>query len=332
MAHGWHLVRRPEGTPNPATDFALRELPARALGEGEVRIANRFLSVDPYMRGRMSDVKSYVPPFALDRPMEGGAIGEVVESRAEAVPTGTLVSHMAGWRDEAVIPAAAAQPLPGAAALPLSNWLGVMGMPGMTAWFGLLDVGALKAGDTVFVSAAAGAVGSAVVQIAKARGATVIGSAGGDEKCALVRELGADAMIDYKAAGDRIDRALRQAAPDGIDIYFDNVGGAHLDGALASSRDRARFAICGMIEVYNDGRSTTLRYLPQIIRNRIAIRGFIVSDFMSRMSEFQAGMGALVGTGKVRALETITDGLEAMPDAFLGLFSGANTGKAVVRI
>jgi NADPH-dependent curcumin reductase CurA len=329
MAKAWHLIRRPQGLP-VASDFALRDLSQRELVEGEVRVANRWLSVDPYMRGRMNDGKSYAAPYALNEPMTGGAVGEVIESRADALPVGTRVQHMAGWRDEAILTAAEAQPLP-TGDIPDQAYLGALGMPGMTAWFGLLAVADAKPGETVFVSAAAGAVGSSVIQIAKARGMTVIGSAGGADKVAWVRSLGADHVLDYK--GDTpLAEALGAAAPDGIDVYFDNVGGGHLDAALAHAREGARFAVCGMIDGYNASEPVALRYLMRIIAARIRIQGFLVSDFFPRIGEFHTGMGEIVASGKFQREETVVDGLDAMPDAFLGLFSGRNKGKMLVRV
>ncbi|MGN7158550.1 NADP-dependent oxidoreductase [Sphingomonas sp. SAFR-052] len=329
MAKAWHLVRRPNGMP-VAEDFALRDLPARDLAEGEVRIANRWLSVDPYMRGRMNDVKSYVPPFALDAPMDGGAVGEVIESRAADLPVGTRVQHMAGWRDEAIVPAKGVQKLP-EGDIPDQAYLGALGLTGMTAWFGLLAVADAKPGETVFVSAAAGAVGSSVVQIAKARGMTVIGSAGGAEKTEWVRSIGADHVIDYKGNVPLV-KALGAAAPDGIDVYFDNVGGDHLDAALAHARQGARFAICGMIDGYNASEPTKLRYLMRVIAARIRMQGFIVSDFMGRIGEFHQGMGEIVAGGNFQREETVVEGLEHTLDAFLGLFSGRNKGKMLVKL
>ena len=329
MARAWTLASRPNGMPVP-DDFALVDVALPAMADGMVRVRNLWLSVDPYMRGRMNDVKSYVPPFAIGEAMQGGAIGEVIESRADGYAVGDHVVHMAGWRDEAVLPAAAVQPIP-AGDIPVQRYLGHLGMPGMTAWFGLLAVAEAKPGETVFVSAAAGAVGSAVVQIAKAKGMTVIGSAGGADKVALVKRLGADAAIDYKADGSLV-KALMTAAPKGIDVYFDNVGGGHLDAALATARDGARFAMCGMIEGYNGADPVQLRYLMRIVAARIRLRGFIVSDFQDRIAEFQADMGALVADGQVRSEETIHDGLEQTPAAFLGLFSGGNSGKMLVRL
>lgn len=329
MAKAWHLVRRPQGMP-VMEDFALRDLPRRELADGEVRIANRWLSVDPYMRGRMNDVKSYVPPFQLDAPMDGGAVGEVIESRAADLPVGTRVQHMAGWRDEAVVSAKGVNKIPDID-VPEQAFLGALGLTGMTAWFGLLTVAEAKPGDTVFVSAAAGAVGSVVVQIAKAKGMTVIGSAGGAEKVEWVRSLGADQVIDYK--GDvPLAKALGAAAPNGIDVYFDNVGGDHLDAALAHANQNARFAICGMIDGYNASQPTSLRYLMRVIAARIRIQGFIVSDYLGKIAEFQQGMGEIVASGNFQREETVVEGLENTLDAFLGLFSGQNRGKMLVKL
>ncbi len=329
MAKAWALKARPQGMPKPS-DFELIDLPERDLAEGEVRVANRWLSVDPYMRGRMNEVKSYVPPFVLGQPMQGGAVGEVIESRADGIAVGDKVQHMEGWRDEAIVSAAAVQKLP-ELGVPDQAYLGQLGMPGMTAYFGLLAVAEAKEGDTVFVSAAAGAVGSTVVQVAKAKGMAVIGSAGGADKCDWVRALGADAAIDYKADGSLVKK-LADAAPGGIDVYFDNVGGDHLDAALAVANDRARFAICGMIEIYNDAAPTELRYIARVIAARIRLQGFIVTDFLPRAGEFYRDMAGLLQAGKLSARETVHEGLDAMPEAFLGLFSGGNTGKMLVRV
>jgi NADPH-dependent curcumin reductase CurA len=329
MPRAWSLMSRPNGMPM-AGDFALIELPTAPLADGEIRIANRWLSVDPYMRGRMNDVKSYAPPFVLGEPMQGGAVGEVIESRADGVGVGDMVQHMAGWRDEAVVPADQVQKLP-ALGVPPQAFLGQLGMPGMTAYFGLLKVAEAKPGDTVFVSAAAGAVGSTVIQIAKAKGMTVIGSAGGAGKCGWCRSLGADAMIDYKDEGS-LTKKLLEAAPQGIDVYFDNVGGEHLDAALAAANLHARFAICGMIDIYNSAKPTELRYLPKIIGARIRVQGFLVTDFLPQAAEFYREMGALLQSGQLKSQETVHEGLDAMPDAFLGLFSGGNTGKMLVRV
>jgi NADPH-dependent curcumin reductase CurA len=236
---------------------------------------------------------------------------------------------MSGWRDEAIIPARTAQKLPNLGVAP-ERFLGVLGVTGATAYFGLLDAAHAKEGDIMFVSAAAGAVGSIVAQIAKAKGMTVIASAGGAEKCEFVRSLGADEVVDYKAGP--ILKGLRAAAPDGIDVYFDNVGGDHLDAAFALARNNARFAICGMIEGYNDPTPMSFRFIQRIISARIALKGFIIFDYFPRMTEFYRDLGHWLASGAVKSQETVVDGLEKAPDAFLGLFKGENIGKMLVRL
>jgi len=324
----WHLKSRPRGMPT-MDNFELKPLEDRPLGEGEVRVRNAWLSVDPYMRGRMNDVKSYVPPFQVGGPLEGGAVGRVVESRAQGLAEGDTVFHMLGWREEAVGSAQAFNKVP-PMPVPDEAWLGNLGLTGGTAYFGLLRAAQAKEGDIVFVSAAAGAVGSAVVQIAKAKGMTVIGSAGGADKCAWVKALGADAVVDYKA--EPIVQGLQKAAPKGIDVYFDNVGGDHLDAALAAARNNARFAICGMIEGYNGAPSVPLRYISRIIAARIRLQGFIYTDFLGEVAQFYRDMGGWLASGRVKSRETVRDGIEAAPDAFLDLFRGGNTGKMLVRL
>jgi NADPH-dependent curcumin reductase CurA len=324
----WHLKSRPQGMPT-MDNFELEPLEDRPLGEGEVRVRNGWLSVDPYMRGRMNDVKSYVPPFEVGAPLQGGAVGKVVESRAPGLAEGDTVFHMLGWREEAVGPAEYFNKVP-PMGVPDEAWLGNLGLTGGTAYFGLLRAAQAKEGDIVFVSAAAGAVGSAVVQIAKARGMTVIGSAGGADKCAWVKELGADAVVDYKA--EPIVQGLQKAAPKGIDVYFDNVGGDHLDAALASARNNARFAICGMIDGYNGAPPAALRYIMRIIAARIQLKGFIYTDYLPEVAEFYRDMGGWLASGQVKSRETVRDGIEAAPDAFLDLFRGGNTGKMLVRL
>ena len=324
----WHLKSRPQGLPTLA-NFELKETELPALEEGWIRVENKCLSVDPYMRGRMNDVKSYVPPFQVGEPMDGGAVGKVVESRSPHFREGETVFHMMGWREQAAGPADKFNKVP---PIPVEDhhWLGNLGLTGATAYFGLLREAQAKEGDVVFVSAAAGAVGSAVVQIAKARGMTVIGSAGGAEKCRWVSELGADAAIDYKA-GPLVPQ-LNAAAPKGIDVYFDNVGGDHLDAAFAAARQNARFAICGMIEDYNTGSNHVFRYIMRIIPTRLMLKGFIYTDHLAEMGDFYRDMGAWVGSGKITSRETIRDGIESAPDAFLGLFEGENIGKMLVRL
>ena len=328
MPRAWHLVSRPDGLPT-SDNFALKDFELPAVEDGMVHVRNQWLSVDPYMRGRMNESRSYIPPFQIDAPMDGGAVGEVVKSKADGFAPGDLVAHFAGWRDEAVLPAKALTRLPDLGVEP-QDFLGNLGVPGATAYFGLLDVAQAKEGDIVFVSAAAGAVGSAVVQIAKAKGMTVIGSAGGADKCDFVRSLGADAAIDYKAGP--IQSGLRDAAPDGIDVYFDNVGGDHLDAAFARARLHARFALCGMISGYNSREPQAFRYIIRMIAMRVTMKGFLYGDYVPRLDEFYREMGALIASGKVKSQETVFEGVDKTADAFLGLFSGANTGKMLVRV
>jgi NADPH-dependent curcumin reductase CurA len=319
----WHLKSRPSGMPDPG-NFELKELDLPPLEEGMVRVENRWLSVDPYMRGRMNDVKSYVPPFEIGAPLQGGAVGTVVESRADALSPGDTVFHMLGWREQAVGKAEHFTKVP-VMGVPDQQWLGNLGLTGATAYFGLLRVAEAREGDIVFVSAAAGAVGSAVVQIAKAKGMAVIGSAGGEEKCRWVRELGADAAIDYRAGP--IAKRLMEAAPKGIDVYFD-----HLDAAFAAARQNARFAICGMIEGYNKGEPPAFRYIMRVIAARIMLKGFIYTDYMADMPDFYRDMGGWIASGVVKSRETVHEGIEAVPEAFLGLFKGENIGKMLVRL
>jgi NADPH-dependent curcumin reductase CurA len=338
MAKAWHLTRRPQGLPT-MDNFALRELPDVPLEKDQLRVRNLWLSVDPYMRGRMNDAKSYAAGFQIDQPMTGGAIGEVIESKMDGFAVGDLILHMAGWRDGGVI---GLDMMPNklpedaiAAGLTPQTFLHNMGLTGGTAWIGLLRVAAAKPGDTIFVSAAAGAVGSAVVQIAKAREMTVIGSAGGAEKCAWVNDLGSDAVIDYKSGPvlPQLAAALETLGKPGIDVYFDNVGGEHLDAAFATANDFARFAICGMIDVYNDAKPQQMQYLVRTIPARIRMEGFIYTDqFIDCMEEFYADMAGLIASGAVTMRETVHNGLDATPGAFLGLFSGENIGKMLVRL
>jgi NADPH-dependent curcumin reductase CurA len=324
----WHLKARPSGLPT-MDNFELKELPAEPLGDNMVRVANNWLSVDPYMRGRMNDVKSYVPPFEVGAPLQGGAVGTVVESRSPDFREGDKVFHMLGWREQATGPAEAFHKVP-AMGVADSQWLGNLGLTGATAYFGLLRVAEAKEGDIVFVSAAAGAVGSAVVQIAKAKGMTVIGSAGGADKCQWVKSLGADAVVDYKA--QPIVKGLMEVAPKGIDVYFDNVGGDHLDAAFAAARNNARFAICGMIEGYNAGPPPAFRYIMRVVAARIRLQGFIYTDYLAEMPDFYRDMGGWIASGQVQSRETVRDGIEATPQAFLDLFSGGNIGKMLVRL
>jgi hypothetical protein len=283
------------------------------------------------MRGRMYDRPSYAPPFKVGEAMQGGAVGEVTASNSSAFRPGDLVSSMLGWREGFNAKPELLQKLD-AQGLPPQAFLGVAGMTGMTAWVGLTKIAGIKAGDTVFVSAAAGAVGQAVCQIAKIKGATVIGSAGGPDKCAWVREIGADHVIDYKAEAN-LSIALGHAAPKGIDVYFDNVGGEHLVAALNAARPFARFALCGMIAVYNDTRPQPgPPNLALAVGKRLRLQGFIVSDHADQSAEFAADMSAWIKAGKIKWRETIDEGIASAPGAFLKLFAGENTGKMLVKL
>jgi NADPH-dependent curcumin reductase CurA len=283
------------------------------------------------MRGRMNDAKSYVPPFQLDQAMGGGAVGEVVASRAEGLAPGDTVLHQLGWREHAVLPADQVRKVDTEGLSP-SAYLGVLGMPGLTAYAGLTEVAGLADGDVVFVSGAAGAVGSLAGQIAKLRGNAVIGSAGSAEKVAhLTDDLGFDAAFNYKDGA--LAEQLAKAAPDGIDVYFDNVGGDHLEAAIAALRQRGRVAMCGAISAYNSTEPVPApRNLALAVGKRLALRGFIVTDHANLLPAFHAEVGPAVRDGRITFRETVVDGLESAPQAFIGLLRGANTGKMVVKV
>jgi len=290
------------------------------------------MSVDPYMRGRMNATKSYAASWELGETMQGGAIGRVVDSRSDDVPVGSLVLHGLGWRDVAVVPAAhvsVVQPLPG---LPLSLYLGVLGMPGLTAWAGLFRLASFQAGDAVFVSGAAGAVGSLVGQFARLRGASqVVGSAGTPEKVAWLGEIGFDAAFDYHDGP--IADLLSAAAPDGIDVFFDNVGGEHLEAAIGAFRTHGRAALCGSISTYNAVTAPPgPRNLGLIVGKRLSLRGFIVGDHADLRPEFVTAVSGWLQDGSIVARETVVEGLDSAVDAFRELLRGGNTGKMVVRL
>lgn len=326
-----HLASRPSGWPTPE-NFALvsTELPAPA--DGQVLVRNLFMSVDPYMRGRMNDVKSYTPPFQLGQAMEGGAVGEVIESTVDTMPPGTVVLHNLGWREHAVVDAAAARPIEQIPGVPLSQYLGALGMPGMTAYVGLLDIAQFQPGDTVFVSGAAGAVGSLVGQIARLKGAKrVIGSAGSPAKVEhLTSTLGFDAAFDYHDGP--VAAQLAAAAPDGIDVYFDNVGGDHLEAAIGALNQNGRVALCGAISQYNALEPAGPRNLALATGKRLTLRGFIVMDHYGRFGDFVGEAGPWLAGGELHAAETVVDGIDHAVDAFLGLMRGDNTGKMIVRL
>jgi NADPH-dependent curcumin reductase CurA len=324
------LKSRPVGQPT-LENFELATVELRDPAPGEVRVKNLWMTVDPYMRGRMNDVKSYSPPFQLGQAMEGGAIGEVVASKDPSLKEGDLVQSMLGWREGFTAPAGAVQKLD-PRGLPVQAFLGAAGMPGLTAYAGLLRVAGLKDGDVVFVSGAAGAVGSMVCQIAKAKGHRVIGSAGGPEKVAFLKEIGVDHAIDYKAEKD-LTAAVAAGAPDGIDVYFDNVGGPHLEAALSTARLFARFAICGMISIYNASEPQPgPRNLGMLIGKNIRMQGFIVTHHWDLMPDFVRDLSGWVAEGKVTWRETVFEGIEKAPEAFLGLFTGENLGKMLVKL
>ena len=332
-SRAWQLARRPHGEPVDE-DFALVEQQLPDPGPGEVRVRNTWLSVDPYMRGRMNDAKSYVAPFALGEPMDGGAVGvvEAVGADVDRLAVGDTVLHGLGWREGAVLPADRTQRVDADAA-PSQAYLGVLGMTGLTAYAGLLDVAGMQPGETVFVSAAAGAVGSMVGQIARLKGAAaVIGSAGGPEKTRwLLDEAGFTHALDYKAGPIR--EQLRAAAPDGIDVYFDNVGGDHLEAAIGSLRLHGRAALCGAISAYNATEPPPgPRNLARLVQNRLTLRGFLVGDHSDARPRFLQDVGAWLRDGQIAWRETVTDGIESAPDAFRSLLSGGNTGKMLVRL
>uniref|UniRef100_UPI003D8DD944 NADP-dependent oxidoreductase n=1 Tax=Gordonia sp. B7-2 TaxID=3420932 RepID=UPI003D8DD944 len=327
------LVNRPVGWPT-ADDFRTVTIEYGPLRPGQVRVVNEFVSVDPYMRGRMIDTRSYIPPFALGETMTGGAVGRVVETTVDEFPVGSLVSHQYGWRDVVQEDAAGFHVVPeppeGVAS---SVYLGMLGMTGLTAYVGLLTVAAMQPGDTVFISGAAGAVGTAAGQIARLKGAgRVIGSAGSAEKVALLTErYGYDAAFNYKD-GPSVRKQLRAAAPDGIDVYFDNVGGDHLEAALDSFNDGGRAALCGAIAQYNNTSPTPgPSNMANIITRGLTLTGFTIGHYLDQAPEFTATMSQWFAEGKVVHDETVVEGIDNAVDAFLGLMRGANTGKMVVR-
>jgi NADPH-dependent curcumin reductase CurA len=325
-----HLASRPTGWPT-AENFRRVEVEVPAPGPGQILVRNHVMSVDPAMRGRMNDAKSYVPPFQVGQVLEAGAVGEVVESNSDEFSPGDFALHGLGWRQYAVLDAKRARKVDPSLA-PISNYLGVLGMPGLTAYVGIIDIAQLKLGETVFVSGAAGAVGSLAGQIAKLRGAArVVGSAGSAEKVKhLTADLGFDAAFNYKDGPTRAQ--LKQHAPDGIDVYFDNVGGEQLEASIAALRPFGRVAVCGAISQYNDPSPTGPRNMALIITKRLTLRGFIVLDHGDRRAAFVDEVGGWLREGKIKFQETFVDGLDNAPDAFLGLLRGENVGKMLVRI
>lgn len=321
----------PQGTPNREL-FELHETKLTALAEGEVRIRNTWLSVDPYMRGRMSGVKTYVDPFVIGEPLEGAAVGEVIESRDSRLAVGDKVRHMAGWRDIAQLPGDQVEPLP-SIEVPEQAYLGVLGMPGMTAWTGLNRIAEMRDGDNVLVSAASGAVGSLAVQLAKARGGTVVGIAGAPEKLEWLESHGIKA-VSYRDRDTRqLTEALTAACPEGFDVYYENVGGVCLEAALNTLRTGGRIAVCGMIAHYNaEEPAPGPSNLAMLLIRRLRMQGFIIFDHWADYPRFLEEVGPRVARGEIDYTETVEEGLERTPDAFLALFEGANTGKMLVRL
>jgi NADPH-dependent curcumin reductase CurA len=327
----WHLIARPSGEPKPS-DFGLITTPLPEPRPGQIVVRNDWMSVDPYMRGRMDDRPSYIPPFELGKPMTGNAVGTVLASLAPEVPVGATVLHFLGWREHAVLDASAAQ-LVDTELAPAQAYLGVLGTTGLTAWVGLTEIAPVREGDVVWVSAAAGGVGSVAGQMARQLGASrVIGSAGGPGKVRrAITDFGYDVCLDYRA-GD-LRGQLTAAAPGGIDVYFDNVGGDHLNIALAALKNYGRVALCGAVSVYNDTTPAPgPRNLPMAIAKRLSLRGFIVIDHFSLMPTYLPKAAGWLRDGSLRADETVVSGIENAREAFMAMMGGANTGKMLVRL
>jgi len=329
------LASRPKGEPS-AENFKLVETPVAPLADGQVLVRHHFLSLDPYMRGRMNDAKSYAAPQPLDQVMIGGTAGEVVESRNPHFSAGDKVVGMGGWQEYAVVDANQRGVLQkvDTTHVPLSAYLGAVGMPGVTGWYGLVKIIAPKAGETVVVSSAAGAVGGAVGQLAKARGCRVVGIAGGPDKCrSVVEDLGFDECIDYRQFTDlkSMSGALKAACTNGIDGYFENVGGLLLDAVMLRANAFARIAMCGMIAGYN-GEPIPMTLPQLILTNRMKLEGFIVSEHMEVWPEALKELGTMVATGKLKYRETVAQGIANAPEAFFGLLKGRNQGKQLVKL
>ena len=331
-----YLKSYPSGLPSPDL-FDVRQVETPAAGDGEILLRTVWMSVDPYMRGRMNPhIKSYIPAFSLEEPLEGGAVSQVVESNAEGFAAGDyVVAFQGGWKEYHVAkPEALTKVDPNLA--PLSAYLGVLGMPGMTAWAGMTQILKPKEGETLFVSGAAGAVGSLVCQLGAHYGMRVVGSAGSSEKCEwLESEVGCDVALNYKDYADAtaLTKALAEAAPKGVDCYFENVGGDHLEAALNCIAFGGRIALCGMIAQYNNRAAEPgPSNLINMIGRGVMAQGFIVSNYMHLAPQFAAEVAPLLAQGKIKFRESVYEGLEKAPDAFLGLFKGENFGKAVVRV
>jgi len=326
-----HLNNRPVGLP-AESDFELAEVTVPEVGERQVLVQNIYMSVDPYMRGRMVDKRSYLPPFQLGQPLDGGCVGRVVESKNEQFQVGDFVLGISGWREYFISDGTGLHKIDPQVA-PIQAYLGTLGMPGLTAYSGLLEIGKPNEGETVFVSAASGAVGSIVCQIAKLKGCHVVGSAGSDEKVSwLLDEAGVDAAFNYKKA-DNIIAEVGKHCPKGIDVYFENVGGVHLEAALEHMNKFGRIVMCGMIAVYNASDPVPgPPNLSYIIGKRLTVKGLLVGDYMGKLPQFYADMGKWIAESKIKWKETIVTGIENAPKAFIGLFKGENFGKMIVKI
>jgi NADPH-dependent curcumin reductase CurA len=325
------LKKRPVGMPSE-DDFDLAEVKIPEPGAGEVLIRNIYMSVDPYMRGRMNEGKSYVPPFELGKPLDGGCVGQVVNSRNDKFRQGDYALGMKGWREYYISDGSDLTKIDPAVA-PVQTFLGPLGMTGLTAYVGFLDIGMPREGDTVFVSAASGAVGSIVSQIAKIKGCRVVGSAGSDKKISwLLETAGIDAAINYKKVGD-LTAELAGLCPQGIDVYFESVGGKHLEAALDNMKSFGRIVLCGMISMYNaTQREPGPWNLFLAIARSLTLRGFIVSDHMDKLARFYTDMGPWIREGRIKWIETVSEGIENAPRAFIGLFKGENFGKMLVKV
>ncbi len=328
------LASRPHGEPT-AANFSLTEAPIPSIEEGQLLLRTKFLSLDPYMRGRMNDVKSYVPPFPIGEPLGGGTVSEVVESKNPKFSAGDIVLAFGGWQDYSVSDGSGLQKLDPNFA-PISTALGVLGMPGLTAYVGLLNIGQPKAGETLAVAAAAGPVGSAVGQIAKLKGCRAVGIAGGKSKVDyLVNELGFDAAVDHRSS--TLKEELKAACPNGIDIYFENVGGAVWDAVFPLLNNFARVPVCGLVASYNatslpDGPDRSPAIMRAILTKRLRLQGFIVWDYARQTPEFLREAGGWIREGKLKYREDVVAGLENAPQAFIGLLKGANFGKLLVKV
>jgi hypothetical protein len=326
------LSSRPKGIPTSDT-FRFEEIELPNLKEGEVLVQPSFISVDPYMRGRMNDIESYIPSFQLNAPIEGGIMGKVMESKSDTLKAGELVLGTLPWATKSIGKASNLKKIIPSSISP-SYYLGILGMPGLTAYFGLLDIGKPKAGETVVVSGAAGAVGMVVGQIAKIKGCRVVGLAGSDEKVQILKEqFGYDEVINYKTAGRNLFELIKAACPNNIDVYFDNVGAEITDSVIFNINAKARIIVCGQIALYNSSQiSRGLRLLPFILTKSALIQGFIVHDYKGRFPEGMQQLTTWLQEGKLHFKETVIKGFERLPEAFLGLFSGQNVGKMLVQV